>query len=424
MTSKNPQDENRQLNYSDHLRRVRQVKRTLDVATPNVQTVHSADGAGAPQFLNRPESAIESNRADANLARESSGDPKKMKPVGRDHISHESLRDQAVSRKTRRPAEDVDIAKALLNAETPAGHPEGSMQQPQFHPQVISPDSAKLPTSTSSAVEPVEKPMAEAASQKPPQNPPSSSVGTEPIEKEAVGRGSSRQFVAKTLMDHNAILKAQALRQKARIEKELAERQKQPVKLVEPIKAQKEVRSCPFSWTEDISGERFRYCSKCQAPVYNLDGLDFAEAEKLIFKRENRKKFVIFRRPDGKFMTSDCPVEKRKRQQFVGAIALCVCLVIVVVSVLIMMPPSTSVSSDNLFEAPAPDPVSSSNWSEDPPVSGTKSTATKSGEGIQHYEAGDVLPKEPASSGIDTSKPAPKAVTESEENGDFWEFGP
>jgi len=406
MTSNNPHDEKRQLNYSDHLRRVRQVKRTLDVASPNAQ-IHAAESAGAaaPGFSNQNKPAPQSHKTGANLAGENSADPRKMKPVGRDHISHESLVDQAVSRKTRRPAEDVDIASALLNTESPGSHP-------------AEPTPVRPPVQ--SAIDP---PMLQATSKALPPDPVAVPVGLEPVEQDAFRRGVSRQFVAKTLMDHNAILKAQALRQKARIEKEIAERQKQPVKLVEPIKAQKEVRSCPFSWTEDVSGERFKYCSKCQAPVYNLDGLDFGEAEKLIFKRENRKKFVIFRRPDGKFMTSDCPVEKRKKQQFVGVIALCACLIIVVVSVLIMMPTSSSVSSDNLFEAPAPDPVSS-NWSEDPPASGTKSTATKSGEAIQHYEAGDVLPKEPASSGIDTSKPEPKAVTESEENGDFWEFGP
>jgi hypothetical protein len=142
----------------------------------------------------------------------------------------------------------------------------------------------------------------------------------------------------------------------------------------------------------------------------------------LVFTRENRKNFDLFKRPDGKFMTSDCPVERKKKQQLIGAVAICICLIACVVGFLLMMPPSGLVDSDNLFGESAPEPVSSSNWADDPPVSGSKTNATKSGDGVQHYEAGDVLPAEPTSSGMDTSSPAPRSITDSEEKGDFWEF--
>lgn len=227
-------------------------------------------------------------------------------------------------------------------------------------------------------------------------------------------------------MDHNAILKAQLMRQKARVEQQIAERKKHPVKPIEPVKAQKNVRACPFSWTEDsVTGERFKYCTKCQASIYNFEGLDIADAEKLILKRENLKKFVLFKRPDGKFMTSDCPVEKKRKQQFVGIVALCIVLVACIAGFLIFMPPQTSNSANNTLGEPAPNPVSSSNWSDDAPSetknSESKPSATKSSDGAQHYEAGDALPTEP-DSGVSTNTPVQKPVSDSEEKGDFWEF--
>ncbi len=427
MSSEKDQDSYKQPNYMDHLKRVRQVKRTLDV--------------NAPDFTS------------------------KQLPGERLHVSHESIKDQAVSRKTRRPAEDYAVGAGLFGAESqaestappqaetqrPAAEiaPSNKPEQPARPKHVVAPtllektappglgELSVAPKSQVSGAEnsakSAEGKFAEAPSE-------SSSKGLlDSADKPRIAavkndfgdglgapkkKGRATQFVAKTLLDHNAILKAQALRQKARVEQEISLRQQQPVKIIEPIKARKEVRSCPFSWTEDSSTERFKHCSKCQSTIYNLDGMEFSDAENLIFKRENRKKFVLFKRPDGKFMTSDCPFEQKRKQQIIGIVAICICVVACIAGFLILMPPSTPGVNNSTWGEPAPSTVTTQSWSVDEPTKSstpTKSSGTKSSGTSQHYEAGDALPTEPAS-GVSTNKPVQKPVSPSEEQGDFWEF--
>lgn len=430
MSPEKDQDSYKQPNYMDHLKRVRQVKRTLDV--------------NAPDFSS------------------------KQLPSERLHVSHESIKDQAISRKTRRPAEDYAVGAGLFGAESHTESRTPSSVEPQRPAaeivpskppeQPVPPKHVVAPTllektappgmgELSVPPAPVAKAQTRAAenSTKPAEL-KSSEVQAESSSKglsdsadkprnaavkndfgDGLGarkKGRATQFVAKTLLDHNAILKAQALRQKARVEQEISLRQQQPVKIVEPIKARNEVRSCPFSWAEDSSTERFKHCSKCQSTIYNLDGMEFSEAENLIFKRENRKKFVLFKRPDGKFMTSDCPVEQKRKQQIVGIVAICICVIACIAGFLILMPPSTPSVNSNTWGEPSPSAVTTESWSVDEPTKSstpTKSSGTKSSGTSQHYEAGDVLPKEPAS-GVSTNKPVQNPVNQSEEKGDFWEF--
>jgi len=256
--------------------------------------------------------------------------------------------------------------------------------------------------------------------------PPANNDSGERVSHEQSSHRPSQQFVAKTLLDHNAILRAQLIKQKERVEKVMASRI--PVKPIEPVKAQKEVKACPFTWTDSstMTPDRFKHCSKCQRTVYNFDGIELAEAEKLIFTRENVKKFVLFKRPDGKFMTSDCPVEVKRKQQFIGIVAVCIVLVMVVGAVLVLMPPMPTPSLENSLSSPSPDTVSSDSESTDTTSSdsgSSDSSSTKSSGTVQHYEAGDKLPTETPDSGSSTSSPpAQKNFSDSEEKGDFWEF--
>ncbi|MDZ4833430.1 MAG: hypothetical protein SGJ27_06590 [Candidatus Melainabacteria bacterium] len=413
MSSEKDQETYKQPNYADHLKRVRQVKRTLDVNFPAAKQ------------------------------------PANQAPAEGDHHSHESIKDQAVSRKTRRPAEDYEIGKGLFGAEAQSG--SGTPVPAENHPASAGQQWVPPKPVANIPAKPAESPvLAKPAEQMIPKLPVEGSSkvlsndelasadkkNKGPVVRNDFGNfdGGARapgstQFFAKTLLDHNAILKAQALRQKARVEQELSKRQQAPVKIIEPIKAQKEVRSCPFSWTEDSSTERFKHCSKCQSTVYNFNGMEFSEVENLIFTRENIKKFVLFKRQDGKFMTSDCPVEQKRKQQIIGIVAVCIILVACVAGVLIMMPPAPSptVNSwnepaapapnvDNGWDDPSPDAVSSGSEHTDSKPSATKSSGTS-----QHYEAGDALPTVPAT-GVSTTSPTQKPVNESEEKGDFWEF--
>src|SRR5262249_26791650 len=93
------------------------------------------------------------------------------------------------------------------------------------------------------------------------------------------------------------------------------------------------------SWNDTKGQERFRSCAKCQMCVYNFEGLELPEAQALIYKRENRRKFTLYKRTDGKFMTCDCPVALKNRRDMilisVGGIALLIAAIVIT----IMMPP-------------------------------------------------------------------------------------
>lgn len=251
-------------------------------------------------------------------------------------------------------------------------------------------------------------------------------------------RRASQEFVAKTLLDHNVIIETQSRfgeRQKERLEQEISKRQMEPIKIIEPIKPQKKARSCPFTWTEENAKERFKYCSNCQSNIYNFDGLEQAEAEALVFKRENREKFVLYGREDGKFMTSDCPFALQKRNKTIVLVSVCISAVACIIALLILMPkpPAHDPTTDAEKSAP-PDTVSSD--SEDSETSSQTDGSSQSGNSstgdasqtnnssdgaAYHYHEGDPEPSAPKE---DSSKNPSENFSEQEQSGDFWQFDP
>ncbi len=98
---------------------------------------------------------------------------------------------------------------------------------------------------------------------------------------------------------------------------------------------------CPFVWADgDMTKDRVRYCTECSSQVYNFAGFDMAEAQSLIFKRENRENAPLYKREDGKFMTNDCPIAVKKSTRTrpcslaVPALALILLVVMMVASFL------------------------------------------------------------------------------------------
>lgn len=496
MTQNENPDANKQRNYAEHLQRVRRAGRTLD-------SMRLPDFDSHERLTEPP------------------------------HVSHESLKDQAVSRRTRRPAEDYELRTlfspsanaanvhaqadetvgqqthhAPPGAETAphnAGPQEAATrphqfqpQQPQSYPHPPMPPAQQVPMApaqqapvspamppdappqTASMRSPHQAPMEPAqrapvspamppdappqtvpvppavpqmAPPAPPTQPP---LALEPadkpktaIERNEFGAAADQpkrratQFVAKTLLDHNAILKAQAMRQKARLEQEIAKRQAMPPKIVEPIKAQKQVKTCPFSWTDDSTTDRFKYCSKCQRTIYNFEGIEIADAEKLIFTRENLKKFKLYKRPDGKFMTSNCPEANKRTQRIVGVVAICVAIIACIAGAIIMLPPMPPPTVQS-WDEPEPSTASSGEeaGSSDSQSSSSSSTSqfgtntgnstdssgsftssdTTSSDTTQHYQEGDTLPDESPFSGLDTKQVEKSPYSNSDQKGDFWQF--
>lgn len=183
------------------------------------------------------------------------------------------------------------LKKTLLNTEISVP-PESALVQNEVPPELASAESGVLPESAS---------------------------------VESTARRA--HFVAKTKLDHavltQTLLKFE-VRKEARAAEEAIMRANQPVIEIPLIETRRHVRECPYVWNE--ANERFAHCSNCKAAIYNFDGLQLKEAEALIFTRENKSKFVLFKRSDGKFMTQDCPVAAKTRltKFFLSVVAVAV----------------------------------------------------------------------------------------------------
>jgi len=71
---------------------------------------------------------------------------------------------------------------------------------------------------------------------------------------------------------------------------------------------------CNARW-EDMNGdERARFCHHCQKHVFNLSALTSSEAKALIREKEGGFCGRFYRRRDGRMLTADCVVGRRRRQ--------------------------------------------------------------------------------------------------------------
>ncbi|NJL72588.1 MAG: hypothetical protein HC888_13970 [Candidatus Competibacteraceae bacterium] len=159
-----------------------------------------------------------------------------------------------------------------------------------------------------------------------------------PVKKE-------KQPVAKTMLDHDVLFQAVSqsfVLKESRMQEVIRQKASQPLVIIEPIECKKKALPCKWRFPESDSGkvERFRYCDKCQTPVYNFDGLSLEQAEAVIFQRENIKKPSLYKRADGKFMTRDCPVEVKRRKDRHMMIAAAGLFVIILLTVLFNLPPA------------------------------------------------------------------------------------
>jgi hypothetical protein len=66
-------------------------------------------------------------------------------------------------------------------------------------------------------------------------------------------------------------------------------------------------KPCPAAWDSMIGDDRARNCIQCDRTVYNISGLNRAEASDLVANREGRMCVRLYRRSDGTVITKDCP---------------------------------------------------------------------------------------------------------------------
>jgi len=237
------------------------------------------------------------------------------------------------------------------------------------------------------------------------------------------GRRISRQYVAvaRTMLDHDVLYKElnkKALKNEVKVAEERAavlirSAPQEQTPVVEQIKANKVVGACPSRWDGD-SKDRFRQCEQCQVTLYNFADMSRAEAEALILVRENRKKFTLFQRADGKFMTADCPIVLRRKQQTRMVAAVGIFVLFAVIAAYVLMPP------------PPPKPVQTA-LPQDAPANPGKTTrlpvAARKADGSFHYQAGQTLAPTSMPPASQIKTPAKKEkVADPDENGDFWQY--
>jgi hypothetical protein len=78
---------------------------------------------------------------------------------------------------------------------------------------------------------------------------------------------------------------------------------------------------CTADWSAMEGDDRVRLCAQCKKNVYDLSAMTEAEATELV-GRDGDVCVRFYRRPDGRVMTSDCPVgsrAKRRRLKIVAA---------------------------------------------------------------------------------------------------------
>lgn len=267
-------------------------------------------------------------------------------------------------------------------------------------------------------------------------SPPQPSNAKKPIVRE--------QFVARTKLDHDILFQAVSsskLKEEARVAAFLVEKSKEaPKPPPVAVKADKQSSACPFKWEETDSKEKYRYCTKCQTPVYNFDGMERPEAEALIFNRENLDKFTLYSRADGKFTTVDCPLQKKRQRDFIMGLIVAVALLIGAIGLFLLTPPppppatvetapgssnggatdstspnnsgDSSVSSDNSLDNSSESRTFSSTAKERP----SARKKVSSGSGADGGAAGLQTFKLPSATQRGAQAPDP------DEDGSFWKF--
>jgi hypothetical protein len=86
-----------------------------------------------------------------------------------------------------------------------------------------------------------------------------------------------------------------------------------PLSILDPLESISIATPCHVPWEEMSGDHRSRFCGQCQKEVFDLSAMSTAEATVLLGDPINRPCVRLYRRPDGRVMTSDCPVGLRAR---------------------------------------------------------------------------------------------------------------
>lgn len=131
-------------------------------------------------------------------------------------------------------------------------------------------------------------------------------------------------LVDKTKLDVDAVIDMAASAKSehdAKLREELETRVPEPSRTLQPLANYRTAARCSSVCKNTTKEDRVNFCEQCRLRVYDFSEMERPEAEELIFKMEGRRDVILFKRLDGKFLTSDCPIGVRKKLINIAATA-------------------------------------------------------------------------------------------------------
>ena len=250
------------------------------------------------------------------------------------------------------------------------------------------------------------------------------------------------EHVARTMLDHELILdqlgdSISRIEQKQMEEIKEKEKEQEEKELTDPISNFKTAKSCPWTWEDTGAHDKFRFCGECDNLIYDFKGMTNTEAEALIFQRENKSKYTLLKRADGKFMTANCP-HGAKKMRFVAFVTLVVVglvsLVVAVSAFIASQPKPQPVqapavdSSGQTSSSNAVTPADTSSAPSTPSTPQVPSAVPKvNPDGSMYYDAGSGSQSSPVPAQTNNApEPAPEPdysnVPEADQSGKQWKF--
>ncbi|MGD9681264.1 MAG: hypothetical protein AB7W16_08770 [Candidatus Obscuribacterales bacterium] len=277
------------------------------------------------------------------------------------------------------------------------------------------------------------------------------------------GETTQQRYVARTMLDTELIreqLAESIQRMEALAEEEVKRKALEPKPEFIAIDKFEIATPCKWKWNDEEITGHVAYCELCGIQVYNFEGLQLPEAQKIIFQREGKTDPTLYKRKDGKFMTQDCPVETRKSKNIRMIVIAIIAFFVFFVILIPLLSPKTPIGGAPVQQTPSQPPPAKTETQSDSEESGeaaspqstgspsstnTKSTKTQSTgstaphapgsssstapqanpDGSFHWEAGKGVVNPPPAPVV-TPTPQPVAPPDNspyaDESGQFWEY--
>lgn len=175
-----------------------------------------------------------------------------------------------------------------------------------------------------------------------------------PVERTKLDVDACRDMASKTLSD-----------QESRLREQLESKEPQPFVPLQSIENYRMATDCASSWENMTGSGCVKFCEICKLQVYDFSGMSMPEVQELVLKREDKKKFVLFKRKDGKFLTADCPVGLQRLRTLILSGVAGILLVLGLFYLQATLPPPPAVNPAAADKSATPSEVQADNTQRD-----------------------------------------------------------